>query len=279
MKVKEMMAVALVVLMSACQQAEVEEVKDESKQLSFKVDFDVEQTGMSRSAISEHITSLDVYDYVAGSLINELNQVSTDDKFGSVILDAVYGTHELVFVGHNSTTATYNYNNSMISFDKVMDTFTAYQSLEVGVETNEQQTVTLTRQVAGIKLVMLDAVPDNATSIELTVSGYSESLDPKTGLGSTGVEHVRNWTYSNNHIGMTNTSYSLYTFLPSEEHVVNIVVRVIGNDGSELAHFLLEDIPVEKNRMTVITGNVLSASLTSTVVIDGAWGEDIEVSM
>ena len=270
---------AIAIMMSSCQQMSEVESEGKSKTLSFEVNFDIEKNAFSRGSLGEYISSLQVFDYKNGTLANELVQSKEDEDFGKVTLNADYGAHELVFVGHNSTACSYDNEKSELSFDKVLDTFTAFQTLDVTIDTEDSQTVKLERQVAGIKLVMEDAIPQNAAAIELTVEGYSSTLNPKTGKGSTGTEHIRKWEYSAANIGKKATSYTLYTFLPEEDHLVNITIRLEDNDGNDIVNYTLEDIPVEKNRVTVISGNLMSMGLSASVVIDGEWDDDIEIEI
>lgn len=275
-KFKTIAAVALAVLASACQQ--LEEVEG-NKDLSFKVGFDVGKSVISRAALSEYIGSIQVFDYMGGELVGQITQTSDEEGFGTVTLDADYGTHEYIFVGHNSVSCSYDHSKTELTFDKIQDTFTAVKTLTVDLNTEESQSVQLERQVAGIKLVMLDAIPSDAASIELTVAGYSAGLNPKTGAGTAGIEHVREWEYSTSHIGKTNTSYSLYTFLPTDDHTVDITIRVESTDGEDIVNYTIEDISVEKNQMTVISGYLLSAELTTSITVNETWGEDIEVNI
>lgn len=276
MNIRTIVAVASAALMSACQQAEVE---NGAKELSFKVGFDVEKSVISRASLGDYIKTLQVFDYKDGALANEITQSSEDNGFGTVSLKSDYGSHEYVFVGHNSVTCSYDNGKSELTFDKILDTFTATQTLTVDIDTEETQSVKMFRQVAGIKLVMADAIPQNAACIELTVNGYSAALNPKTGVGAAATEHVRTWEYSTSNIGKTNTSYTLYTFLPTDDHTVDITIRVEGTDGKDIVNYTLEDISVEKNKTTVISGYLLSMDLTTSVSVEGEWGTDIEVEL
>lgn len=272
------LAVTSAVLMSACQQAEVES-ESKSKELSFNVGFNVEKGVISRASLGDYIATLQVFDYMDGDLVNSITQDKEDEGFGTIPLKSDYGTHEYVFVGHNSVTCSYDNGKSELTFDKILDTFTATQTLEVNIDTEEKQSVRMERQVAGIKLVMQDAIPQNAACIELTVEGYSSILNPETGKGSAGTRHVREWEYSTSNIGKTGTSYTLYTFLPADDHTVDITIRVESTDGKDIANYTIEDIPVEKNQMTVISGYLLSLETTTTVSVNGEWGADIEVDI
>lgn len=279
MKFRTLCAVASAVLMSACQQVAELESESGNKELSFEVGFDVEKSVISRAALGDYISTLQVFDYKDGELANEITQSSEDEGFGTVTLGADYGTHDYVFVGHNSVTCSYDNGKNELTFDKILDTFTATQTLTVNIDTEEKQIVKMLRQVAGIKLVMQDAIPQNAACIELTINGYSTSLNPKTGIGSTATEHVRKWEYATTNIGKTNTSYTLYTFLPKEEHTVDVTIRVEGTDGKDIVNYTLEDISVEKNKMTVISGYLLAMEMTASVSVEGEWGENIEVEV
>lgn len=279
MNLKTLSVLLLAAVVSSCQQVSDFEKPEGSKELSFKVGFDVEKGVISRGTIGEYIAALQVFDYKDGILKNSVTQTSEEENFGTVKLDADYGSHEIVFVGHNSASCSYDNEKGELTFDKILDTFTAVQILDVDIDTEETQNIKLERQVAGIKLVMKDAIPQNAASIELTVNGYSSILLPKTGKGSNTIEHVRKWEYSTSNIGKTNTSYTLYTFLPKDDHTVDITIRVEGTDGKDIVNYTIKDISVEKNQMTVISGNLLSMELTTTVNIEGEWGEDIPVEI
>lgn len=278
MNIRTIVAITSAVLMSACQQAELEN-GSKSKELAFEVRFDVEKGVISRAALGDYIATLQVFDYKDGALVNSITQDKEDTGFGTVPLKADYGTHEYVFVGHNSVSCSYDNETSELTFDKILDTFTATQTLEVDIDTEEKQSIKMERQVAGIKLVMQDAIPQNAACIELTVEGYSSVLNPKTGKGSAGTKHVREWEYSTSNIGKTGTSYTLYTFLPADDHTVDITIRVEGTDGKDIVNYTLEDISVERNKMTVISGYLLSTDLSASVSVEGEWDEDIEITL
>lgn len=278
MNIRTIVAITSAVLMSACQQAELEN-GSKSKELAFEVGFDVEKGVISRAALGDYIATLQVFDYKDGVLANSITQGKEDEDFGTIPLKSDYGTHKYVFVGHNSVTCSYDDEKSELTFDKILDTFTATQTLEVDIDTEEKQSVKMERQVAGIKLVMQDAIPQNAACIELTVEGYSSILNPMTGKGSAGTKHVREWEYSTSNIGKTGTSYTLYTFFPEDDHTVDITIRVEGTDGKDIVNYTLEDISVEKNKMTVISGYLLSTDLSASVSVEGEWDEDIEITL
>lgn len=277
---KTIVAAALLAAFSSCQKMSEQDLSESTKTLSFNVGFDVSQDVLGRGAETGPIASLVVYDYVNGELKNEITQSVDDVGFGTVEIDATYGEHQLIFVGHNSTSCSYDNDNSLLTFtDKVLDTFTHYQTLTVGSETSSSQSVTLDRQVAGIKITALDAIPSNAASITLVVDGYSFKLNPKTGTGSNGEKLTRRWEYTTKNVGAKNTSYMVFSFLPSDNHTVDVTITVTDTDDKVYASYTVNDVPVEKNRETVISGNIFTSGIAVTANVNTDWGENIEVSL
>ena len=280
MKIKSFLS--LLFLASAacsCQKMSEQDMGTTNKTITFKVDFNVSQTPMSRAGLGDHIKTLVVYDYVDGVLKNEITQSSTDTGFGTVKIDASYGTHSLIFVGHNSQTCTYDAENSLLSFDKVLDTFTAYQTITVNGETKGTQAITMDRQVAGIRLAPTDAIPSNAESITITIDGYSSKLNPKTGMGSNGEVLTRSWTYANSQIGKDDVDYLIFSFLPTENSTIDFDVTVKNTSGGTLSNHSIEDVPIKKNQETVITGTLFTSELNATASVNSTWGENINITL
>lgn len=276
MKAMYYVFVCLLCGLSACQVAELE---DEVKQkvMVFQTELVTEQETLSRSAMADYITTLNVYDYLDGELANEWQQTSTETGFGSLGVTADYGTHTFVFVGHKSTSISYDHDASLLTFDKVTDTFTAVKELTVGEDTESNQAVAMVRQVGAVKVVALDAVPMTAHKITITVEGYSEKLDPSTGKGNAGVKHVREWEYADDAKGQKETSCKLYTFVTNNAMEVKVSVSVTDADGKVLGSATIENVAIEKNRCTILSGELFSSEYDYTVSLDGEWDTDIEM--
>lgn len=262
----------------SCQKMSEQDMEITNRTIAFKVDFNVSQTAMSRTGLADHISTLVVYDYVDGVLKNEITQSSTDTGFGTVTIDASYGTHNLIFVGHNSQTCNYDAETSLLSFDKVLDTFTAYRAITVNAETEGTQSITMDRQVAGIRLAPTDAIPSNAASITITIDGYSGQLNPKTGIGSNGEVLTRSWTYTTSQIGKDDISYMIYSFLPTENSTIDFEVTIKNTSGGTLSNHSIEDVPIKKNQETVITGTLFTSELSANIGVNSSWDENIDVA-
>lgn len=247
-----------------------------SKHLTFSVSYNIEQEDMSRasSSLSDYISSLAFFDYKNGEIENSIVQSSSDNAFGTLSADISFGEHTFLFVGHNSTSCSYDVENSELSFTgNIKDTFTFYTTLKVNSELpSEESEISLERQVAMVKLSIKDAIPENAAKIEVCIDGYSDRLNPVTGIASNNYKHTRTWEYSEEHIGMLDTSYIVYTFVSSDEETnVTVSVTVRDANGEVLKTRTINQVPIKKNFQTVIQGNFFDTSFGSSIVIASEW--------
>lgn len=254
---------------------------DENAQLTFNVGLGVEVEGMTRAAsgeeLSNAIAALDFYDCANGSVAEHISQKSSDDGFGKVSLSVPYGRHEFYFIGHNSASCTLAPESGECSFDRVLDTFTYYVAMDVDDETEGLQTVTLKRQVAQIKVVLDDAIPQNAHKMRISVEEYAPTLQARTGKGTGTVKLEREWEYSDTHIGATGSTYRIYGFVPAEGHTTQVSVAVEDAAGAVISQSILADVPMRKNCTTKISGKFFSNDIQSDIEVDVTWDEEIEV--
>lgn len=262
-------------LFASCVNSIEEELQQGNKVIDFNISFDVENEPMSR-AISDYVKSIELFDYMEGKEITHISQASTDNDFGSVQLDASFGTHQLVFVGHNSGSC--EYDGSSLSFDKVTDTFSYATSLTVNNET-ETQNITLNRQIGKLTLYVNDAIPENAAKMIITVDGYSNELNPITGKGSEGFEFTKEFIYNESHIGATKSNYHLYSFIPSDGYEVDVNIRVVDTNGDDIYNRDVTEVPLRKNQQTTIRGSLFTAGLKAGITISYKWDDTIDVEL
>lgn len=270
------MACMMLLLLSACTNPIEEENIVGSRRMSFSIGFTVSDSPFTR-ALSDNASTLALYDYKDGALENSVTQSKEDTGFGTMSIDMSYGTHSLVFVAHNTDECTFNATSSLLSFSKVTDTFAATSEVEISMNSPESIEVTLERQVAKIRLVIKDAIPENAAKIGVNVQEYSDELDPFTGYGATGYSYTREWTYSEVHIGTTETSYGLYTFVPADNYTSDVTITISDSNGTAIAKETLHNVPLKKNRTTSITGYMFMTTTGVQFSVTSEWDEGIDV--
>lgn len=275
MKKVFLFAIALMALMS-CEKSHVEEKGE--KVISFHISGNFarnyEEMSTRASASDAGITDIWVFDYQDGVLVQSVRQADTDSDFGTPQLTLSYGHHDLKVVASKGIAP--GISNSMISWTKVLDTFTLDYPLDVVASSDDNLSLSLERAVSGIKLVMTDEVPSNTKSISLS---YARSLSlslPSLIAGEASVSAVTNdipssWT------GKTGGSFSVYTLCPTDEMITDVHVTVKSADNSVLSDFTIPDVEIRKNRITTLTGEVFSRGSGFSVTINDTWDEGIEV--
>ena len=265
----------LTMLFASCVNHIEEELQPTStKVVNFNIGFDIENGPMSR-ALSDYITGIDVFDYMSDEEKAHISQTSAESGFGSVQLDAAFGTHQLVFVGHNSGSC--EYDGEKLSFDKVTDTFTYTTQLTVDNKTGSQD-ITLARQVGKLTLFVNDAIPENADKMILTVKGYSDELNPETGKGNNSFEYTKEWSIGG-HVGATKSNYNLYSFIPNDGYEVDVNIRAVNTDGEDLYNRDVTDVPLRKNQQTTIRGSLFTAGMTASISVSFQWDETITMPL
>lgn len=249
----------------------------ETKNILFKTSMHVSQSPM-RSVISDNISKIIVADFVNGIETQKIQQVSTDANFGQLSIPLKYGTHELLFVGHNAESCTLSYPS--VSFEKPMDTFSFYKELAVDENTEETQNIELIRSAALVKLTANDAIPAEVAMLKITFSKYYPSLNIKTALANGDPVPVeRTFEYKTAHIGVKGSTYSIYTFAPDGGYATDVTIATIDTKGNTLNSTTARNVSVDKNCQTKISGNVFHSGFGVNLTVVTEWKDDIIVPL
>ena len=244
------------------------------KTIVFRTALNVSQVPMR--SVSEDVSKIVVADYQEGTETQKIEQKSDDANFGEISIPLKYGAHELLFVGHNAESGALSY--PAISFDKPMDTFSFYKELTVDENTEETQTIELTRSAALVKLTANDAIPTEVALLKITFSKYYPSLNIKTSAANGNPVSVeRTFEYKPAHIGVKGTTYSIYTFSPYGGYTTDISISTVDAKGNILHSITANKVSIEKNCQTKISGNVFHSGFGVNLTVITEWKDDIIV--
>ena len=263
---RAMLSLGLAALMCACSNNTPVEVQG-GMELNFNV-LQVEQIPMSRAALKDACTTLNYYRYTNGALAKSTTQTSSEANFGSLADYLTWGTHELCFVGHNSTATE---QSGVVSFDKVTDTFSHYVSLTVDENTSKQQSFSLTRRVAKFELLIQDAIPDYLGSVKFEITGGATALNLRTQKGAAVMTQTKTMQIPDTWTGNTNNTLSAFMFLPDGVEEVNIVVTTYNKQGAELVEYDFGEVDVKANYITRFKGNMFGINPSFTITVDNEW--------
>ncbi len=253
---------------------------------------------------------MEVYD--GTMLVNRTVQSETDPTTGtSISVNLVPKSYRFVFwadiVPNTDPTADYHYNTTSLSAtlptgdvdyglsavtinstdftanDDTRDAYTVYA--DVNLTASTLQNITLTRPFGKVRIVATDVYPGliptpalaNLQYVSQIPSGFNAfSAEPLA--VATAATYTTPQEFYNDLSGTTQTLAWDYIFAGSQNNSYDFSVMVFAADGTtEVTTNTLTSIPVQRNKLTTVTGNFLSASATFVVIISPNFDEDILV--
>lgn len=272
MKMGRMVAVmtAAVIVLTGCSQVDE---PGSAKVLTFVI-----AGGDTRATPTEvSLSDIWVFDYVGGELKQTVHQSSTDDGFGTVSLTAEYGAHTLYFVASAGRVPTVE--GTVITWGKLGDTFWATNTLDVQPSTQSSQTVMLNRVTSRVRVAVADQVPTGLSALRLTPSKWYTALDYMTGDASAENADAHDVSVPSSYIGTTGSlSVGMWVISKKADWTTNLRVQALKSDETLMADITLANVPVKRNRVTNISGQLFGASTPLGITVNTTWDDDIEVT-
>lgn len=256
----------------------------------------------SRAALSANgkaLTDLYILDYdkTSGKLLQVLHQTSTAADFAEPDLTLDYGEHVLKVVATRSLeptlwdagNITWSVESNVLTpvtatqpvvltASKTSDTFGAEKDVSVGVGKATTVSIALDRLVAKLVVNSTDAFPDDCTTVTLDLQEY-KSLSWAT---MDVIEAVRNQRESDvsQLRGTTGTSLAYYFLTPKEGYKTDITFRTNRTEGAPYSTITVENVPLERNKVTTITGPLYKHGQGFQMIVNDEWdseGNDINI--
>ena len=282
--VKMMMVVIMIcaIILSSCEREDCVEMSvniqmpdsmKTHKTVTFTFDG-IEISPMTRATLSDvQMTDLWLFDYIDGSLAQTIHQVSTDDGFGTVSIDADYGEHTIYFVASRGDTPTVS--GTTISWEKPSDTFWQNVILNIEPQTANAQSVTLQRVATRLRITITDEIPSTLASLCVTPSTWYYGLDYTTGEATDSRTTARTVNVPASYVGTSGQlSASFYCLSQSTAWQTDITLTAKASDASTISEISISDIPMQRNRITSFSGTIFSVGRSMTVSVDDAWEEE-----
>lgn len=250
----------------------------------------------SRAALSANgkaLTNLYIMDYdkVSGKLLQALHQTSTAADFAEPDLTLDYGEHVLKVVATRSLeptlwdagNITWSVESNVLTpvtaaqpvvltASKTSDTFGAEKDVSVGVGKATTVSIALDRLVAKLVVNSTDAFPDDCTTVTLDLQEY-KSLSWAT---MDVIEAVRNQRESDvsQLRGTTGTSLAYYFLTPKEGYKTDITFRTNRTEGAPYSTITVENVPLERNKVTTITGPLYKHGQGFQMIVNDEWDSE-----
>ena len=205
----------------------------------------------------------DLYVIEGGEVL--LHQTSSESTFGSPEITLDYGQHNLVFIASKSTEPSIS--NGIFSCNKVLDTYSKTLSINISSSSANTQSITLERCIYGITIIPKDVY--KYSDIEIIIKDHCLSYYNNYGINSNEYHRVFDTT---DLIGKTDAlGFTVYGFLQQGEDRIDLVINFRNENGQVEVSREVEDVPVEINKKTVLTGYFFDSSLSPTLTINTSW--------
>lgn len=240
-----------------------------------------ENTTISRASteMSELCSRLQFAVFKDGEKKKNISQQAGDTGFGEATISLPEGDYQLVVMGHSCTGTATITDLEKITFpnNKVTDTFYYYGSFTVG---NDSKTVELDlkRAVAMLRFNLAQPLTENIKQLKFLYTGGSSTFSAITGFGS-----VNSRQTEIRDVASGQKVFEVYTFPHAQEGKLKVTITALDANGTEIAETVMEEIPVEVNKISVYNGVLFddttnSSSPSIKVKGDGDWDGTINVN-
>lgn len=224
----------------------------------------------SLSADGKEMTDLWMFDYVDGTLVQTLHQVSTDADFGTPAPTLSYGEHRIYFVVSRGGSPVIN--GTVISWGSIRDTFWKSMSVTVGGASASAYSVALDRVVTKLKITATDAVPDGTATVVVLPERWYYGLDYLTGEPADMHDSEEmSVSVPASYAGTTGLAVSFFGFSSATEWTTPLTVSARDADNDIIGMVNVAAAPFMANRATEFSGALFSTSGTFTITLNDEW--------
>ena len=231
-------------------------------------------------ANGEAMKELWVFDVIGDSCALVCKQTEVDDNFGSVAMKLSYGNHRLAVVCSRGEGSDVDVSNGRIAWEKVRDTFWNVVDCDVAKTGSTDISVTLKRVAARMRVTVNDVIPSDLKTISISGEPWYKGIDVKTGeaiggLSSVeGVTDVSSLAVPSQYVGTEKKlAVSLWIMSKGDEWTENVTVKMLDDNGDVLSQSLCNGVPMQRNRVTNVTGYFLSGGASGNILLDDSWSD------
>ena len=231
-------------------------------------------------ANGETMKELWVFDVVGDSCALVCRQTEVDDNFGSVSMKLSYGNHRLAVLCSRGEGSDVDVSNGLIAWEKVRDTFWNVVDCDVAKTGSTDISVTLKRVEARMRVTINDIIPSDLKTISITGEPWYKGIDVKTGeaiggLSSIeGVTDVSTLAVPSAYVGTEKKlAVSLWIMSKGNEWTEDVTVKMLGENGDVLSEVVCPGVPMQRNKVTNVTGYFLSGGASGNILIDDSWSD------
>lgn len=211
-----------------------------------------------------NLTGMVLMDYQDGVWKATVEQTNTDDGFGAPSVSLAYGEHDLYFVAHRCASPEVNVDAMTFGAGTVRDVFVGMLSLNVTPNTAATQTVTLDRANWDLQLVASDKFPVDAAKLDVRIADYYDGINYQTEVGQKKVGGFQLTQNAASYAGKVLPTLHYYGLANdmTDGYVTTVTVSALDADGKAVSTVVVDDVPLQANYVTKISGRLFSSDET-----------------
>ena len=228
-----------------------------------------EVTPITRAAVADYCTRLDIFVVDPGGSVSEYHQTSTDNNFGTlaVTLNNTL-SYRLIAVAHRCTEpADYNHDNAVISFLEDRTTHAFVYTDIITPTRNMTVNCLMQRIVALFRLETTDQTPSSVTKFSFGISNVYDRWHITDGPWHAIDKTVDLAVTSTTQDGTVNCNIYVIATAAETVHNVTVTATTSGNEVIQSRHF--SDVPLRNGYRTTYRGPFfIDAPMTATFSAD-----------
>ena len=157
--------------------------------------------------------------------------------------------------------------------ERPRETFCLKQDVTVTSASALDLDATMDRISSWLKIVSTDGRPASATKIRTTFGKGGKGFNPTTGLATTdtGFSQTNNPSTA---VGAT-IEVNALPFLYTDEESMTVTIEALDAGDNVLATRVVNNVPFKRNRITVLTGAIFTASASGlSFQLETSWLDD-----
>ena len=192
------------------------------------------------------------------------DDATTFTTFGEFSTTLPLGNYKMVVLAYGGNNVITLTSPTVATYgeSRVLETFSATQTVNITSTTAVNLSATLSRIVSVLVVKSTDNRPAEVTHMRFTYGAGGKGFNPTTGLSTsnTGFVNLMDFTGA---AGST-TSNGGFLFLATDEQTMSVTIETLNADGVVLFTKTVNDVPMKRNRATILTGAVYDVSAGAT---------------
>lgn len=227
--------------------------------------YDVEP--MTRAAVADYATRLDVWIYDGDTEVQAVHQQSTDEGFASLSVQLEKSKTYTVYACAHKAAGAATLSNGVVSWpdDKVTHSF--FYSQTFSPATTTTLSCLMERIVGNFRLEIADKVPENVARMTVDM-GVSPTRWNVAGFGENAVSRVSSFTPA----AGSSPTLSVFIIADGEEsESYDITVTAYDGEDAVVQQRVFEDVPIRAGYRSTYRGEFFTSGAVSVTFTTNDW--------